>query len=62
MKKIRNILTSLLILFIFIVASNFLTILLYGAYLIAPIVFYILSAVVCFILFAIILSLVADSD
>jgi hypothetical protein len=62
MEKIRTILTSLLILFIFIVASNLLTILLYKAYLNVPFIFYIVSAVMCFFLFAIIVAIISDNN
>ena len=62
MKSVRTILTSLLILFMFIVASNYLTILLYAAYLHVPFVFHVVSAVMCFFLFCIIVAIISDSD
>jgi hypothetical protein len=62
MNKIRTILTSLLILFMFIVAANLLTILLYKAYLHVPFIFYVVSAVMCFFLFCIIVAIVDDHN
>lgn len=62
MERVRTILTSLLILFMFIVAANLLTILLYKAYLNVPIIFYVVSAVMCFFLFCIIVAIADDHN
>lgn len=62
MKKLLKLLGAIGIFFIFIFAANFLTILLYKAYLDVPIIFYVVSAVMCYILFAIIITVAFDGD